>query len=213
MKFRCKTGEMRWQNASPKPLAMESRTRFESFCAPGFAKHLAPCLTPVSAKPVLFRTFKATARCAAAMVTGGAGVVRQAGTEVAPALPGGDPGSSFFAASSHAAKKLDIRRVKRRESDAGLCCRLRRQTLRAAFPGSGPRYSAPAQCVVPHASWEARGDRSRFLAFGPETGTRSGNRRDVSLSPVPAPQPRPAIAGPFQAAPRNYHKFVAIPAS
>ncbi len=183
---------MQQQTARSRSLAMESRTRLESFRASGFAKHLALGLPPAFAKSVMPEAFQATIRDAAAMAPGGAGAVRRAGIEVAPALPGDGPGShsgsGITVPFSPETARPDRGPVHRPESDTGACYPPRRTSARATPPGPDQRYSAPMPCETPHAPEAARGDRSRIPALLPEAGTRSGNRRDVSLSPVPAPQ-------------------------
>lgn len=192
--------------------------RFESFWAVDFAKFMAPSPPPF-AKPVDPETFRATARRTAAKVSGGAGAVRQAGHEVAPALPDDGPGSLFETPIQVIGPAIGQSLARRPKSDTGPWYPPRRRLLPATRYGRAQRYSGRTQCPNPHASGPARGDRSRFSTSKSGAGTRSGYRRGVSLSPVPAPHIpafseadgcRSTIRHRCDRTPRNYHKAVAI---
>lgn len=215
MKCHCKTDEIHWQSVQPSPWGMNSRVRFESFRDAGFANFTAPPALSL-AQLVKPGTFKATVRYAAAMASGGAGAVRRAGTEVAPALPGGGPGIVLVMSPQTARVP-----VGRQKSDTAPCYPAHRRLTDAIAHGKGQRYFVRMRCAVMRASRIVRGDRSRFPTFGPAAGTRSGYRRDVSLSPVPAPQPfRPSRIGvgairhggrqQDKCPPRNRREIVAI---
>lgn len=157
-----------------------------SFRAAGFATHAAPHADELamSSRPAAAGI---TVQRATAKAQDGAGTVCRADLSVAPALPGRGPGIEIFPTCPPTGQIDSANRVKYVikfliQSQAGACC------IR-----------------------NSRGDRSRrshcHMAVV-AAGTRSGNGRNVSLSPVPAPHPCPPRRRARQ--PRNCRQCVAI---
>lgn len=185
MSLKCpgKAREIWPQPARSRQSAMNNRECHDMRRAAGFADLMAPPASPsaMSGRPGAWR---AAVRRTAAMVWAGTGAVDRAGNEVAPALLGDGPG---FA--SRPVASIDPSTYWRPGTDTNACypAGLRpRSTMTFGVAQSSLLRSArqPAQASRSH-----RGDCSRHRPMRPEAGTRSGYRRDVSLSPVPASQP------------------------
>jgi hypothetical protein len=162
------SGEIPPQLARPRQWAMDSRASHDT--------HRAARSTRLTAPPAPILTEhgpvvpKATVQGVAAMASDGAGAVVRAGSVVAPVLLGDGPGTVHYPDSGG---------IESPQTDTGVRYLPRRQTLAA-------RVSIRTRTLVGCASGPVRGDRSFHRPSRPEDGTRSGDRRDVSLSPVPA---------------------------
>lgn len=124
--------------------------------------------------------FKATVRVFSAKNPYGAGTVVRAGSVVAPALLGDGPGTSSAGRSGRIADGPGI--------DTSACYPARVIFLAIRPATADARVSsrtAALRTLRRRGSGTVRGDRSRHRPQG-QAGTRSGDRRDVSLSPVPA---------------------------
>lgn len=194
-------GEIPQQPRLPRSWAMDSRASHETLRAADFASLPAPP-APILAKygPAASRV---TVTGAAAKAPDGAGAVDRAGIVVAPvpladgpgiagpsppALPprgvSSDRGSIRLSTSS---PQSDTGALYSRNRDSG-CPPIALTSARVSDPVGPPSRRLPVS---------VRGDRSRLQPFVAGAGTRSGDRRDVSLSPAPTAQterPRPTGA-------------------
>ncbi len=184
------SGEIHPQPARHRNPAMDSRACRDTHRPTVFAKHPAP---PASLPaPHGFAAFKATVRGSAAMEPLGAGAVGRAGSVVAPA-PLVD-GSGIVLSNAPNIQWLDISGILSLQTDTSACYSRRNRPEKPDDEAFGPRDSRWTRRINARASASVRGDRSRHL-LRQATGTRSGDRRDVSLSPVPASH-QPAIGRP-----------------
>lgn len=163
------SGEIPRQPAPPRPWPMDSRASHDTHRAARFTRYTAPPAPRLVVIGPLVS--KATAQDAAAMASGGDGAVVRAGSVVAPVLPGGGPGTV------HPRDDTDNGSP---QTDTGVRYLPR---CRALAERVSRRNRMPPGC----AAGQVRRDRSLPSPSWPGEGTRSRDRRDVSLSPVPAP--------------------------
>jgi hypothetical protein len=172
-------GEIPPQPASPRSMAMDSHDAHRA-AGPNDAK--APpaprVATSGSGMP------KATDQDAAAMASCGAGAIERTGSVVAPALFADGPGLPCRLPLSARAPAP----ICRPQTVMAACysprCRAVRWLTPEPFGALGFRKTPVSPCrrVRPQ---DVRGDRSCHQPSWP-AGTRSGDKREVSLSPVPA---------------------------
>lgn len=195
------SGEIPAQPASPRKTAMDSRASHDTYraaCSASLQAPPAPIL--VDREPIVST---ATVQGLPARRPDGAGIVVRAGSVVAPALLGDGPGT----ASGNAGRAISVKpqvfdgQSPRIETIARYLPHRRRTAVQwNALAGSpGERNSTPVLAFFRHGRGMVRGDRSSRRPSRPKGGTRSGDRREVSLSPVPAPQ----LARPYGDCPRR----------
>lgn len=182
--MRLQSGEIHRQPPSPRPLAMDSH---DAHRAAGPSSSIAPpaprAVMSGSDAP------KATDQDAAAMASCGAGAVERTGSVVAPALFADGPGLSCALPLS-TLQRLPISRPpactppRRPQSVMAPCYPPRGSKARSLLQGGRDRAISVSPGRPPRLP-DARGDRSRHQPSWP-AGTRSGDKREVSLSPVPA---------------------------
>lgn len=176
------SGEIPRQPVPPRQWAMDSRASHDTHRAARFTNHQAP---PAPGLPKHGPVVSpATVKGAAAMASDGAGAVVRAGSVVAPDLLGDGPGTV------HDPDRIQIRSP---QTDTGVRYLPLSHTAAPAWGELGARVSTRTRSrAMRRASGPVRGDRSFQRPSRPEEGTRSGDRRDLSLSPVPASHiPRP----------------------
>jgi hypothetical protein len=177
-------GEIPSQPATPRPMAMDSH---DAHRAAGPHNSNAPPAPRVSTSGS--DVPKATDQDAAAMASCGAGAVERTGSVVAPALFADGPGLSC-------SLRLSVqggRPICRLQTVMTACYPPRGQTVEwlTARPFDQNPFGAAARRAIRVSPCrhlrpqDVRGDRSRHQPSWP-AGTRSGDKREVSLSPVPA---------------------------
>lgn len=189
------SGEIRAQPGPPRSVAMDSRASHDTYRAAGFASLPAPP-APILARSVPWVS-AVTVQGTAAMVPDGAGAVVRAGSVVAPVLLDDGPGTSpvtmpVFATvnggtiKGHLSIRSSATRVQASLQTDITVRYLQPSRTAHRRPTHGTRVSP--RMPPPARPGMVRGDCSLHLPFGATEGTRSGDRRAVSLSPVPAPQ-------------------------
>lgn len=171
-------GEIRRQPGPFRKLVMDSRASHDTYRAAGFMSLKAPpAPILVKADPVVPT---ATAPGNPARMPGGAGIVVRAGFVVAPVLLGDGPGIPF--ASERDSIRCSVTdEAQSPQTETGM------SYLAPGRGNHGARVSIRMPGPGGPASGSVRGDRSFHRPFRSPEGTRSRDRRDVSLSPVPAP--------------------------
>lgn len=169
------SGEIRPQPRRPRQWAMDSRASHDTHRAARFTSLPAPP-APILVMPGPVVSPAAVEDAAAMVSENGAGAVVRAGFVVAPVLLGDGPGT---------VRRPDDYGIGSPQTDTAVryLPRCRAIAERVSIRTRAPRGSAsgPVRC-----------DRSFHRPSRPAEGTRSGDRRDVSLSPVPASHnPRP----------------------
>lgn len=180
-------GEIPQQPPLPRTRAMDSRASHETHRAAGFASLPAPP-APILAKcgPAASRV---TVTGAAAKAPDGAGAVDRAGIVVAPVPLADGPGIAGLEINvSKTVRRRNTLSTYGLQSDTGRCYSRSRQSGSPPYAQTAVRVSEPVRASSRRHPVSARGDRSRHQPFPAGAGTRSGDRRDVSLSPVPAAQ-------------------------
>jgi hypothetical protein len=181
-------GEIPSQPATPRPMAMDSH---DAHRAAGPQNANAPPAPRVATSGS--DVPKAADQDAAAMASCGAGAVERTGSVVAPALFADGPGLPcsllLFARA--------LRPICRPQTVMTACYLPRGRAVHHAVQGLTPEpfgaipLGALGRRAVRVSPWtrfrlqDVRGDRSRHQPSWP-AGTRSGDKREVSLSPVPA---------------------------
>jgi len=172
-------GEIPPQPAAPRPMAMDSH---DAHRAAGPHNSNAPPAPRVSTSGS--DVPKATDQDAAAMASCGAGAVERTGSVVAPALFADGPGLPCLLLLFARA----LRPICRPQTVMTACYPPRGRMMRWLTPDPlgavRPRATSVSPCKGLRPQ-DVRGDRSRHLPLWP-AGTRSGDKREVSLSPVPA---------------------------
>lgn len=176
------SGEIHRQPAPPTSWFMDSRACRDTYRPAVFADLSAP-LAPFTATHGP-DAFKATVRDPAAKGSCGAGAVDRAGSVVAPVPFADGPGIGKEIARN-ALHTSDNFLIWSPQNDTSAWYFAHRQLMRRLKRAFGQKVSFRTCRFSRGASGPVRGDRSRKpLRWA--AGTRSGDRRDVSLSPVPA---------------------------
>ena len=171
-------GEIRRQPGPPRKLVMDSRASHDTYRAAGFTSLPAP------PAPILVKADPVVSMAAVpgtpARMPGGAGIVVRAGSVVAPALLGDGPGIPAPARQDFIRCSVtDVTRSPQTDTAVSY--------LPPSRGENGARVSIRMPGPSGTASGSFRGDCSLHRPFRPTEGARSRDRRDVSLSPVPAP--------------------------
>jgi hypothetical protein len=189
------SGEIRRQPAPPRTMAMDSRASHDTYRAAGIASLTAPP-APILATPVPCAS-RATVPGIPARMPDGVGAVVRAGSVVAPVLLDDGPGSVPIMGTATRriiAWPIEYRpfiRPSTTQVKPSLQTDITVRYLARSRSTHGERVSPRTVPLARRRSGMVRGDRSLHLPLGAPEGTRSGDRRDVSLSPVPAPQSAP----------------------
>jgi hypothetical protein len=192
-------GEIPPQPEPPRPMAMDSH---DAHRAAGPHNANAPPAPRVATSGS--DVSKATDQDAAAMASCGAGAVERTGSVVAPALFADGPGLPFRLLLSARVR----RPICRPQTVMTACYPPRGRAVQWLTPepfGAIP-LGALGLCTMRVSPWtrlrlqDVRGDRSCHQPLWP-AGTRSGDKREVSLSPVPASHipGRSPVRAPVQA--------------
>ncbi len=171
------SGEIRRQPEPPRKPVMDSRASHDTFRAAGFTSLTAPP-APILVKPAPAVSM-ATVPGHPARMPGGAGIVVRAGSVVAPVLLGDGPGTPFAMGRDCSVTG----KTQSPQTDTGVGYLPPSRSHRG---NDGARVFTRMPVASGAASGSVRGDCSLHRPFRPPEGTRSGDRRDVSLSPVPA---------------------------
>jgi hypothetical protein len=173
-------GEIRRQPRPRRTGGMDSRASHDTYRAARFPSPYAP---PAPGLATQAPVVAPTTAPGAALAPSGAGAVVRAGTVVAPVPPGDGSGTVHHPRDTTAASP---------QTDTGLRYLPRNRSAMPCIVAGGLKVSiravAPMRCVPR----PVRCDRSLHGPPRPGAGTRSGDRRDVSLSPVPASHSSPA---------------------
>lgn len=129
--------------------------------------------------------FEATVRDPTAKGSRGAGAVDRAGSVVAPVPFAGGPGTIRNEITQNALHASDNFLIRSPQNDTSAWYLPHRQVAERPKRASGRKVSSRILRFSRSTSGPIRGDRSRRPLWW-AAGTRSGDRRDVSLSPVPA---------------------------
>jgi hypothetical protein len=178
------TGEIHPQPGAPRPVAMDSRASHDTHRAARFTSLTAPpAPILVTHGPVVSM---ATVQGAAAMASDGAGAVVRAGSVVAPVLLGDGPGTSHHGPNPKIGHSSVIGEIISLKIVTGMLYWPRCQATGAGVSQNGTRISVPSGVLLQRLFGTVRGDRSLHRPPWSAKGARSGDRRAVSLSPVPA---------------------------
>lgn len=186
----CDTPEMSLQSSEiqrqprpPKSWVMDSRACRDTYRPAVFAD--------LSAPPAPFpatcgsAAFKATVRDPSAKGSRGAGAIDRAGSVVAPVPFAGGPGTNRKEITQKALHASDNFLIDSLQNDTSAWYLPRQQLIGRLKRAYSQKVSSRTRLFWRLMSGPVRGDRSRHpLQWA--AGTRSGDRRDVSLSPVPA---------------------------
>jgi len=189
------SSEIRRQPGPLTKSAMDSRACHDTHRAAGLEDMAAPpALHVAETGPA---ALKATVRGTTAKVPRGAGAVVRAGSVVAPALLAVGPGITCRRnIVSKNIRRSDYLWIQSPQIDIRAHYRAHHRPAATHGAGRDTGNSARVLPFVQRITGPVRGDCSRQLPFGPKAGTWSGDRREVSLSPVPAPHPKPGLRFP-----------------